>query len=388
MRHSDCNLRIIFSLSFFIVMLGSCSHETKKVSAYDEFYQLDNPPDAKIEDVFSDVELIPLENEGNFYPAGVEKLDIIDGYYKITDNKQFMLLFKKDGKFVSSSEEKFGPGPEEFSTPMGYSFNPHSKLVEVFTPAKIMFYDTVFNYVKECPLPTQPGKKSQFYSYSYDLSDHRHILVPSPSSDSPNSLILYDSSDASDTPLYSYDEDVVINTTFPPKCFHELEGGRILFTPPALANTVYELDRKNLTFKKTIGFCFGDKEMSAKDIEPYRDNRDKLMKYMLTNERLVPMRVLPSDNKLVIIHKTGNSIDRMKTVVVDRKTGESRQLAMYKDRKNVFPLIEAVDNEYAYAIAEKETLEVFPELLLNKTAGDALSGIEDESLVILRYKLK
>lgn len=100
------------------------------------------------------------------------------------------------------------------------------------------------------------------------------------------------------------------------------------------------------------------------------------------------MRVLPSDNKLVIIHKTGNSIDRMKTVVVDRKTGESRQLAMYKDRKNVFPLIEAIDNEYAYAIAEKETLEVFPELLLNKTAGDALSGIEDESLVILRYKLK
>lgn len=80
----------------------------------------------------------------------------------------------------------------------------------------------------------------------------------------------------------------------------------------------------------------------------------------------------------------------MFTAIIDRQTKKVITIKLFSNDSYQFPFIEDIDEEYAYAIIEKEILETRPKLLMNHSANidSVLKTIEDESLVLLKYKIR
>ena len=183
MRHS------YLVILLFIIILG-CSRVDTSVGLPSEVYRIDDIVEqGDIRDVFSSVELIPLEFTGEHYPQNVRRLKMTDSLILVFDMNNRLTVFGGDGKYLSSSNEKFGQGPEEFSICLGYGWNPYSREIEILGFSKIMFYDKEFNYVRSCPTPNIPGK--QIITKIFDLSPTRHVLLNN-DADDPN-IYLFDS---------------------------------------------------------------------------------------------------------------------------------------------------------------------------------------------------
>ncbi len=71
---------------------------------------LGNVKECSVSDLFSKIEIVPLAmREGNFL-GNVERVQVSDNYYVVSDSRQILTVFDKTGKFVSSSEDKMGNG--------------------------------------------------------------------------------------------------------------------------------------------------------------------------------------------------------------------------------------------------------------------------------------
>ena len=93
---------------------------------------------------------------------------------------------------------------------------------------------------------------------------------------------------------------------------------------------------------------------------------------------------------MLTLVKFGNGLRKFYTVVTDRHTGDMKAVNFFDGNERTFPMIDCIDSAYAYAVAEKEVLMESPRLLLDKSADvDSIDeAIEDESLVLLKYKFK
>ncbi|MDE5555458.1 MAG: 6-bladed beta-propeller, partial [Muribaculaceae bacterium] len=140
---------------------------------------------SSIEDVFSDVEIVPLLFEGETYPSVANQVQVSDDYIFVGDNKKQIHVFDKDGHYVSCSSWVRGGGPGEYDMMMGFSWNPFSKSIQLLTPHKLMQYDVNFNPIGEIALPTKLGEDNLILDQIYGLSKYNNLLLPTGTSERP-----------------------------------------------------------------------------------------------------------------------------------------------------------------------------------------------------------
>jgi len=335
---------------------------------------------------FDGVELVPLLFEGEHYPSVVDYIQMSEDYIFIVDKDARMHVFKPDGHYVSSSNDKFGVGPGEFSVAMGCSWNPYSQLIEIITQGEIKFYDIDFNYKGACALPGMDV--ATVYEQIYDESATTHFLIPTGISKNPYRIVRYNSETGEVMDELNYEDDVIAPMSMQLKSFYRMPDGKLLFAAPAVTTGIFSLDNNDAKLKKIIGIDLGDSGITKGEVESHDADKAELAKYLMTCSRIIPLKTMVSSSRIFITYKKGTTLNDFYTVLINRENGDISSFKLYTDGTYLFPQIEYVDSDYAYAVMEKEEIKANPSLLLSNAlqADSLLSTVEAESLVLMKYR--
>ncbi|MDE6369166.1 MAG: 6-bladed beta-propeller [Muribaculaceae bacterium] len=245
---------------------------------------------SSIEDVFSDVEIVPLLFEGETYPSVANQVQVSDGYIFVGDNKKQIHVFDKDGRYVSCSSWARGGGPGEYDMMMGFSWNSFSKSIQLLTPHKLMQYDVNFNPVGEIALPTKLGEDNLIFDQIYGLSKYNNLLLPTGTSESPYCGYVFDAATGKVTDSFDYSADVLVPITMQEQCLFRIGGDKIYFVAPAITGKVFSLSDGQL--KNEITFSYDSDFISKADISKYEGNEDGLGRYLMECDKSIPVRVM------------------------------------------------------------------------------------------------
>lgn len=381
--------KIVLSLIVAIfAVLVSCGSKQESVQVESK-YDLSDPEDGAISDVFNNVEAVPLLFEGEHYPKNIMKATVADDYVFIYDINGTLYIFSKEGRYIADSSNKIGQGPGEYSIMMDYSWNPYSKLIEILTPNRLIFYDKDFNFVKSCPVPSNI-KKEVIFGQVEDLSVNEHVLLPTGVSKDPYRICFFDSDTQKITREFSYEKDVIAPTGMSTRTlFHE--GDSIMFCPPVMTGYVYGISDNELK-SPVIEFMYGKNTISESDVKQHDSSEEDLRNYLVTSKKNIPMSTLITSRKIFTTLKHGNKITDTYVVATDRSSHESLSLNINSSDGNekIFPFIYDVDSGHAYSIVDKATLLDSPKLMLDNAERIAklISNIDDEDFVLLKYEVK
>lgn len=375
-------------------MSTSCSHESKQCA--EETYDTDNATYVSITDLFKSVETTELKYDGKgVYPKYVQKFSTDSNIIVVRGDRDLLYLFDNNGRMIASSNNKLGEGPAEYNGIQGYSWNPFSKLIQIMTDKKIMFYDTAFNYIKEILLPIKPyDQKTQpkglYFCEIQDISESEHILSPTGNSPEPYRYIVFDS-DANEVKYdFSYSDDMIGGASMQNTNFFLLPDGKILCRPTGQLPYIYEVGlNKEEKLKPIIELKQSSSGITRKDIEAHSGSDTELAKYWMNTTRKIPINVMPTQDWIMLNFKEGNNLRTMSSTLINRKNGAMRSIRFFDGVKRTFPMIEQVEGDTAYAILDKATLIDNPSLLLKDSAQlSRVESFNDDNFVLLKYTIK
>ncbi|MDE6229729.1 MAG: 6-bladed beta-propeller [Muribaculaceae bacterium] len=352
-------------------------------------YDLNSSHQGEIQNVFADVELIPLDLPDDYYPQGIRALSITDSIIAIADAGFGLYLFSADGNFIGCSDDKIGEGPGEFAISMGTTLNPYDSTLEILTPDRMNKYDLQLNLVSSTVVPTKIGRYGLMFEYIYDLSDSLHILMPTTVSRDPYRIFMFNSKSGELTEVQSYKDDIQYEFTMQESCWGRDDDGSLLFMPPCYTEYVYKMDETTGKINKYIHLIPANSFITKNEIESLGNTLEQQAAARWTLGKEMPGLTYVSNNRIFQLTTSQPTIRAMKYYVVSRDSGEVETFPMFKKDKQAFPLINNVDNNYAYSVMEKFRIDdASPELLLNESHSEQLDAIDPESLILLKYRIK
>ena len=167
-------MKQLLPLIIISLFLASCGRSKNTTASTLEQYDLTQAESGSLSDVFSDVELTPLQYGGGDYPKMVDRLILTDNLIIVSDLHKLIHIFDIDGNYLSSSSERMGEGPEEFPFATGYSWNNYTNSLEILSPYRLSFYDENMNFKGSMRLPTYGGEDNNrtfFLNSITDVSD-------------------------------------------------------------------------------------------------------------------------------------------------------------------------------------------------------------------------
>lgn len=384
-------MKFFIACCFAAVLLvaSSCRHTVDR-GANDEVYDMTTSEKGELADFFSEVELVPLVYGGNDYPKQVNRLVVADSLYIVGDNGWTQHLFTKMGKQLGSTSEKFGKGPGEIDHPVDFSWNPYNDRLQVLMPGKMMIYDSNLNFIESRPMPGT--KRNYLYSVS-DLSPNLHIMMESGyGGDDMDKcrFIVFDSGETEKKRDLPYGDCIAGPGGMQKRYLYTMPDGELLIIPPSVTYRIFSLDTAVNELRNKILFDFGSNSVTREDVEAHASSPLDMSRYMMTTEKEVLLSAMPTSRRIVVTTKDGDSMQSFHTYLINRETGSVISADLFKGPRRIFPMIHEVDEDYAYAVMLKEELEESPELLLDmaEKAESILDSIEDESLIVMKYRFK
>ncbi len=382
------SIRILICMTYLLSasLLPSCKDEMSKSHVLD----LSTATNASIDDIFADVELTPLLFEKNTYPSAALQIKIAGDNILVLDKHNIIHVFDKDGHYVSCSEEKFGNGPNEYAVLLGFGWNPHSNMIEILTHDKLMSFDCHFNMISSVAIPTSIEQNRLLFDKIFDLSQTKHILLPASTSDKPYRFFVFDSNENKVEYSFDFADDVISPITMQNQSFYEAEDGSLYFFPPALYNNFYELNKHDGSVKSATSVIYGDNTIGRADLDGFGDDLRSMGDFLEQSSKNYFLNTMTNGNILLIVGKHGRTMRDFFTVVADLSTGENKVINLYDDKEYKFPLIDAIDKQYAYAIYSKDFILQNRSLAMSHadSLNQQLSNIDDEDFILLKYHIK
>lgn len=375
----------IRNLFYLVVALGvfACQNSEKEQQ---DTVALTPYAVSSIEDIFSDVDIVPLLFEGETYPSVANQVQVSDDYIFVGDNKKQIHVFDKDGHYVSCSSWVRGAGPGEYDMMMGFSWNPFNRSIQLLTPHKLMQYDINFNPIGEFALPTKLGEDNLIFDQIYGLSDYNNLLLPTGTSESPYCGYVFDASTGEISDRFDYSADVLVPIAMQEQCLFRTDGGKLYFVAPAFTGEVFSLLDGQL--KNEITFSYDGDFISKVDVSKYDGDEAGLGRYLMECDKSIPVRTMISNDKVLTYVKSGQTLRDFYVIFTDLKNGDNRRVNLYDGVDCKFPFADYSDGDGIYVVYDKESLLNSPKLLLDKAEkkDSIFADIEDESLILLKYK--
>ncbi|MCC8072295.1 MAG: 6-bladed beta-propeller [Bacteroidales bacterium] len=382
----------IMACALVIAFLSACHSELP--SDLHENYSFDNTVRTPIDSLFSTVEAIPLLFESEYYPANVAHFKVEDGLCFISDRNSVIHVFDNMGHPISSSQFRIGEGPEDYYILMGWNWDPFAQKIHVITPFKLLSYDLDFNLVSSISLPTtigtKDGRNAMLFFYVYNISDHLLAFYLVPTSKDPFRIILFDTERATITAECCFDDYVIAEESLQDRYFFRLPSGDVLCQLPYMTPYIYSVDAKSEKLIPSIGIDYGSNAITREDVKEFGENRDAMLEGILNSKKSVGIQNLINRKWIVGIVKQGRMLKDMIPWAINRETGKEYKFDRKKGESLIFPLLNDMDEEYAYAVYEKDFILANPQLLMDKAplAETILSPIEGEDFVLLKYRLR
>lgn len=198
-------------ISFFILLflLFSCSNninnDTLKID-------LDLNNEFEINELFSDVEIIPLESSDNIVVDQIIlKTEFYNDYiYILNPRLSTIFIFDIYGKYINKLEK--GVGPEQFLSISDFNVNRFTGNLDVLTRNRIMIYDSIGETMISSKRIETPHLPTRFYN----IDSQTDVLF---CKYADQKLVYYDRTNNSiidsiyEMPTYIYDSPLGFNTT-------------------------------------------------------------------------------------------------------------------------------------------------------------------------------
>lgn len=343
---------ILITIFLFLV---SCQKQEEGNCPVVDFGQAE---ETTVKDVVSSVEVIPLQNQADKFLPDVNVMYVTDAGYVVSDSRNIIYVFSKDGKYMSDSKGRIGNGPNEYSIVSCFSYNPYSKDIEIVTPKHFLSYDMHFKLTKKIEAPTKMsknGKGLRFFGHIYDLSANQHVLIPDQVSSDKFSILLFDSSSSEILKTTSFAEDVISEINMQDHCFFDNENS-VEFFPPLMTNYLYSFDKKNFKIKKKLEVKAGKNGLTQADIKQFGNDEAKLRKYLLTCDKEIPVNGMATKTHVFFLVKKGNDLRNWFTLVYDKSSHQIKKIHNFVDGNVCFPVLKNVANGYLYGVVERNLL--------------------------------
>ena len=176
------------SLLFIIIFHFACSN--KQIDQQLRVYNadLDDQQTISIHDLFSKLEIIPLETSNQSLIQSIDKIIEYNSILYILDSRQkALLVFENNGKFITKINT-VGRAPNEFYLLDDFTINTYSNTLECLDPTgKILCYDLLGTYISSIYLPHPPMS----YRYLHILNKDSILLYTSPTPNSDFTFRIY-----------------------------------------------------------------------------------------------------------------------------------------------------------------------------------------------------
>ena len=383
------NQSYFYGLLVIVSLLLSSCQEQRNTSI--PIIDLAQAKQSSIENVFTNVEIIPLQNKVDKYLPDVNVMYVTDDGFIVCDSRNIVYSFTKDGKYISDSENKFGNGPGEYSIVTAFSYNPYSKLVEIATPRKLLFYDKSFSLKKEMELPTKMsnnGKDLRFFGHIYDLAENRHVLLPDQVSNDKHTMMLFDSSSSKVLKTLDFDEDILADINMQTHCFFNYDEGQVSFLPPFLSTAIYSFDKDNFELSKRFEVKFGNQGLSQADFRKFGKDKEKLKAYLMSCDKEIPVTEMELKNHIVFVIKKENDLRKWFTLIYNKSSKQILKINNFSDKTLAFPIVKYVDKHHLYGVVEKKMLPDILKLYREKGVHVISNDIADADYYVLKYSLE
>ncbi|MCD8094258.1 MAG: 6-bladed beta-propeller [Bacteroides sp.] len=163
----------ILSLIFFSSLLYSCSVKQHADTETRLEVELDNSISPSFKEMFSSIEIIPLETRDNCLLMNVEKvIPCQKGYFVFDNLKPAFYVFDENGYFVKEIARK-GDGPGEYQLISDAVTDEKNGKIYLLSPYGFLLeYDWDGNYVEKIDLPIKPN----YYSMAI-LGDNENFAL-------------------------------------------------------------------------------------------------------------------------------------------------------------------------------------------------------------------
>ena len=334
---------------------------------------IENAKPMNLADFVESIQLVPLETTDESLIKRIERMVIQDGKIYIQNDLQDVLVFDENGKFLLSTAQKRGQGPEDYFMMMSMDVT-NDGLISIYEGFRIREYDMDLNLVNSY-FPQLPD------SIHSALEKRKHIKLD-------DDIYLF--RDNEYTSYYSASKDSVLSIKHehyhPKSCAivnnlrlleHE---GEIYFSPSYICDTLYWVNTAEHRMEPVI--AFHSEEDINLDEMPDDMTFQYYVEYMMNTEKMFMLdKVHLQDADFCFI---ANVKDKKGGVVYRDKHGKVK--VYYQKDTQSFPVPHAVyENKLVFA-AMPEYIEEMDMTLVDAESLERIKDLkEDDNQVLVIY---
>lgn len=387
-------LRLLFVLTGLVMI--SCSQNSRKKSSDKGFkIEIVNENEVysplELTDIFSKIELTPLETSKNAILGRPNKLIVWNNLFYIHNTQQNeVLVFDKNGSLIFSSKTYRGKGPNEHINCGNYTINRNTGNILIMDQlkSKIFEYNLKDGFVGHMNFPRSiigindfeilKDNIYLFYSSS-GFKDHNEDKRN-------NTLLVFDSKSnkvikgiapslderievhTKTTSFYHLNDTIHFNYLFPSSHTYIIDPEQYIL----IEKYIYDFASLNLDLYKIPNSM--DPKLHSKLMDDLY-SRYAIIGNMLENDRFVFLSYFHKTSNIGIYDKINKSVS-----IKQNKSGSQEQLLPP----------DAIDDKCLYYLCLPEYINyVISQDLLTESAKNALNSIkESDNYVIIKYILK
>lgn len=311
------------------------------------------------QELFSKVEVIPLQNKGDVLLSNISQMVVSDQYILVKDSRNIIYVYTKDGVLVSNSLRKIGNGTGEYSVVTAFGFNSHTNNIEVLTPQNLLCYDVHFDFLKKVQLPTKwsnTGKGMLFFGQIYDLSQERHVLVPTSISKDSNKMYIFNSSTSKVENELDFDDGYIAGINMQEQCFFENSSKGLIIVPPFVTRYLYTLDKENLELSKAYKIVNGNNGLQASDLDNMENDEEGQQRFLMSTEKEIPVTTLETQKHISFSIKKGSDLKKWFMLFYNKSSHKVGRINCFSNKEMVFPIVKNADRTSLYAVVEQTDL--------------------------------
>lgn len=269
-----------FMLLSLALVLFSCQSEKRQEteSGLDVMFEIDCteslPLDMRLSDLCEDVELVPLDDSGDFLVGMIDRVKYASGHFFVLDDTESLYVFDRNGQGRTVLSHK-GQGPGEYLDARGFDLTTDSLICLLAYPPKLMYYTLDGSFVKDFPL--------DFKGFDLKLLSDDLAVVYRDNVDydeeNPSSLIevvnLSRKLSEGHLPGYGCMPHRMLPSFQQSRVFTDIGKGEVLFTN-SLSNDIVGVDssRVYVKYRLDFGSLNPDKDLSERLSDPSKSAVD------------------------------------------------------------------------------------------------------------------
>lgn len=386
MNHINKNRIVVLLVSLF--PFYSCETEKEYVPNEIIHIELQNNKPQELSDIFSKIELIPLETNDSclvgrpFLPKNV--ISMGNRGYIVIDANHVAFSFDSIGNAISNSHHCIGIGPEQYNTMQDILYDKYADAISIYDPfGNLYMYTTDFKLVEKKKISLEKGLMSIKSMSVVDRDIYAFF-----DRNLEEAFYLYKIKENKKVKVCKY-PGRICGSTMNTHPFYESEEN-LYYCPPEYNNNIFRFNRnsKELELLFTV---IDDKSVNSKeDIDAFKNDRKAISKYITRESTKYSLILRMFNNKylLSIYNRPSLSNPSMIYSIYNLTTSQNAVLTMYEGGIMRFPVIFEIEDSVLYACVYPHELSGCIDESLVSDKSILRSIAPDDNPVIVKYHLK